>query len=95
MKVRAAVTIEPEIMRDAKALMKHRKFGEFSTFIEALIREAWEKHEAKMSERQGGTVPGTVAASASPATTDQLNETPPVPAIPRQTQPGHYKHRKK
>jgi Arc/MetJ-type ribon-helix-helix transcriptional regulator len=45
MKQRIQVTLNPELVVEARTLMKARKFDSLSEFLEALIREAWETNE--------------------------------------------------
>jgi Arc/MetJ-type ribon-helix-helix transcriptional regulator len=45
MKQRIQVTLNPELVAEARVLMKARKFDSLSEFLEALIREAWEINE--------------------------------------------------
>lgn len=46
MKKRIQVSLDPELVFTAKQVMAHRKFGDnFSGFLEALIREEWERRQ--------------------------------------------------
>jgi Arc/MetJ-type ribon-helix-helix transcriptional regulator len=45
MKQRIQVTLNPELVVEARVLMKAHKFDSLSEFLEALIREAWETNE--------------------------------------------------
>ena len=45
MKQRINVSLNPELVEEARALMKARKFDSLSEFLEALIREEWESKE--------------------------------------------------
>ena len=45
MKQRIQVTLNPELVEEARKLMVARKFDSLSEFLEALIREEWESHK--------------------------------------------------
>lgn len=47
MKTRVQVTINEQLLEDARRLMKLRRFDTVSEFLEVLIREDWERRRAQ------------------------------------------------
>jgi hypothetical protein len=56
MKRRIQVSLNPELVQEAKRLMAARKFDSFSGLLETLIREEWERGGALGKSRVGPVV---------------------------------------
>ena len=92
MKKRIQVSLDPELIKTAKQTMAQRRFGKnFSGFLEALIREEWERRE-QGQDKGCGTDAG--CAGHPEETRFSSNEKPPfVPML--DTKPISYTKKRK
>lgn len=79
MKKRIQVTINPELVVVAREQMAQRKFASLSEYVEALIREAWERQRCQPLSSL--PKPADVADTAQ-AVLDTLEPAPIAPAKP-------------
>lgn len=89
MKERIQVSLNPELVEEAKLLLKARKFDSLSEYLEALIRAEWESKGKTIAEATGAPI------VATPQIDFRLNEGTDAPA-PERLMPSNYKkHRKR
>jgi len=74
MKIRRNITINPEIAALAEALMKLRKFDDFSGFVEQLIREEYERRTGPVQFTAVRDTVDTAASTAEKAAVEVANK---------------------
>lgn len=83
MKIRRNITINPEIAALAEALMKLRKFDDFSGFVEQLIREEYERRTGPVQLTSTRAIVDTAASIAEQAVVEVATKRRGRAKVPR------------
>jgi len=86
LKKRAALRIDQRLFQDAHKMMEEQKFGDFTAFIENLIRSEWARTRA--AGNIVSIAPGRSAGSGGPEEINQMND---APAPARNVKPRAHK----